>query len=348
MNSEDEVCNRITLSVLDQSPIRAGSTAKAALEESIQLACCCDEWGYARYWVAEHHASDALAGCSPEVLLARLGAETERIRIGSGGVMLPHYSPYKVAENFKLLQTLYPHRVDLGVGRAPGTDPFTAAALRYGSRVGAEHFPNMIADLQALLNDQDPPTPGMERARAFPKTAVPPELWILGSSEDSAHFAALAGLPYNFAYFINPDVSPSQFETYKRLFKPSTQLDQPHCCLSIFVVCADTEEQAVFLSRSRDLWFIRLLSGNPGPFPTPEEASDYAYSDGERALIEKNRQKRAVGTAEQVKRKLLSLVEEFGVDELMLVTITHDPAARAYSYQLLAREWNDNRQPSFP
>jgi luciferase family oxidoreductase group 1 len=329
----------VTLSILDQSPIRSGSTAKAALEETIALARLCDELGYARYWVAEHHASDALAGCSPEVLLARLGAETHRIRLGSGGIMLPHYSPYKVAENFKLLQTLYPNRVDLGVGRAPGTDPFTAAALRYGSRVGAEHFPNMIADLQALLADKNPPTPGMERARAFPKVEVPPEMWILGSSEDSAHFAALAGLPYNFAYFINPDIGPEQFETYRRLFKPSEQLDKPHTCLSIFAICADTEEEAWHLSRSRDLWFIRLLRGNPGPFPTPEEASDYPYSAGELALIEKNRGKRAVGTARQVKDKLLSIVDNFAVDELMLITITHNPAARAHSYRLLAEEW---------
>jgi luciferase family oxidoreductase group 1 len=158
----------LKLSVLDQSPIKAGSTAKEALLETIDLAQLSDALGYYRYWVAEHHASDALAGCSPEVLLGRLGTETKKIRIGSGGVMLPHYSPYKVAENFKLLETMYPNRVDLGVGRAPGTDPFTAAALRYGSPLGPEYFPNMVADLQALLNDSDPKTPGMEHARAFP------------------------------------------------------------------------------------------------------------------------------------------------------------------------------------
>jgi len=151
----------INLSVLDQSPIRSGSNAHEALNDTLSLARLCDELGYYRYWVAEHHASDALAGCSPEVLLGRLGAETSRIRIGSGGVMLPHYSPYKVAENFKLLQALYPGRVDLGIGRAPGTDPFTAAALRYGSQVGPQHFPQMVADLQALINDTDPVTAGM-------------------------------------------------------------------------------------------------------------------------------------------------------------------------------------------
>ena len=329
----------LKLSVLDQSPIRDGSNAYMALQESIALARLTDELGYYRYWVAEHHASDALAGCSPEVLLGRLGAETNKIRIGSGGVMLPHYSPYKVAENFRLLQTLYPNRVDLGIGRAPGTDPFTAAAIRYGSRVGSEHFPNMVLDLQALLNDTDPVTPGMANARAYPKTATPPQLWMLGSSEDSAALAAATGLPYNFAYFINPNIRPDIFDYYRDNFRPGPNLDKPHSCLTIFCICADTEEQAQRLTRSRDLWFIRLLRGSPGPVPTVEEATSYPYSPGELAAIEENKDRRVVGTAEQVKQKLLALSERFQLDELMLVTITHDPAARLHSYKLLADVW---------
>ena len=331
--------NKIKLSVLDQSPIRDGSNASEALQETVRLAGLCDELGYYRYWVAEHHASDALAGCSPEVLLGRLGAETSQIRIGSGGVMLPHYSPYKVAENFKLLQALYPDRVDLGVGRAPGTDPFTAAAIRYGSRVGPEHFPNMVVDLQALLNDSDPRTPGMENARAFPRVETPPQLWMLGSSEDSASLAALTGLPYNFAYFINPNIRPDIFDYYRDNFKPGPNFPAPHCCLTVFSICADTEEEALRLSRSRDLWFIRLLRGDPGPFPSVEEAIDYPYSDGELAAIEENRDRRVVGTPQQVKAKLLLLAEQFQLDEIMLITITHDPAARRHSYQLLASIW---------
>ncbi len=328
----------LKVSVLDQSPVKSGGTAKQALDETIDLVKFCEKLGYHRYWVAEHHASDALAGCSPEVLLARLGAETSQIRIGSGGVMLPHYSPYKVAENFKLLQTLYPNRLDLGVGRAPGTDPFTASALRYGSAVGPQHFPNMVADLSALLYDVDPPTKGMERARAYPKVEVPPELWMLGSSEDSALFAALAGLPYNFAYFINPNIDPDIFDLYRKRFKPSLVSKNPHTCLSIFALCAETEEEALLLSSSRDLWFIRLLSGNPGPFPSVEEACEYPYAKSELELIKSNRSKRAVGTAKQVKEKLLSLADQFGVDEFMLVTITHDTEARKRSYELLAEE----------
>jgi len=328
----------LNISVLDQSPITSGGSARQALDETINLAKFCEELGYHRYWVSEHHASDALAGCSPEVLLARLGAETSKIRIGSGGVMLPHYSPYKVAENFKLLQTLYPNRIDLGVGRAPGTDPFTATALRYGSTVGPQHFPNMVADLSALLYDVDPPTSGMERARAYPVVDIPPEMWMLGSSEDSALFAGLAGLPYNFAYFINPNIDSEIFDLYRKRFKPSLVSEKPHTCLTIFAICADTEEEALLLSSSRDLWYIRLLAGNPGPFPSVEEACEYPYAKSELDLIKSNRGKRAVGTAKQVKEKLLTLADQFGIDEFMLVTITHDAEARKRSYELLAEE----------
>ena len=329
----------IKLSALDQSPVKQGSNPADALQETIELARLCDRLDFHRYWVAEHHASDALAGCSPEVLLGRLGAETTQIRLGSGGVMLPYYSPYKVAENFKILQTLYPGRMDLGVGRAPGTDPFTAAAIRYGSRVGAEHFPNMVVDLQALLNDSDPRTPGMENARAFPKVSTPPEMWMLGSSEDSAMLAALTGLPYNFAYFINPNIRPDIFDIYRERFTPGPNLDAPWTCLTLFSITAETEEEAQRLSRSRDLWYCRLLQGNPGPFPSVQEALEYPYSPAELRTLEENRGKRAVGTPEQVKVKLLSLAEQFQADEIMLVTITHDNEARRRSYELLANIW---------
>ena len=331
--------DKVSLSVLDQSPIKQGSDAPNALQETLALAQHCDKLGFHRYWVAEHHASNALAGCSPEVLLGRLGGETANIRLGSGGIMLPHYSPYKVAENFKVLETLYPGRIDLGVGRAPGTDPFTAAAIRYGSRVGPEHFPNMVFDLQALLNDTDPITPGMEDARAFPKVINVPELWMLGSSEDSASLAALAGLPYNFAYFINPQIRPDIFDYYREHFKPGPNLDIPRSTLTVFTICADSEEEAIELSKSRDLWFIRLLRGNPGPFPTVQEASDYDYSNGEIRAIEENHNRRAVGTPEQVCEKLSLWVKQFKLDELMILTITHDAEARRHSYKLLSSAW---------
>ena len=329
----------IKLSVLDQSPIKSGSDAYAAIQETVELANLCDGLGYSRYWLAEHHASDALAGCSPEVLLGRIGSETKSIRLGSGGIMLPHYSPYKVAENFKILEALYPNRIDLGVGRAPGTDPFTAAAIRYGSQVGPEYFPNMVLDLQALLNDDDPITPGLEKARAYPQVRNPPNLWMLGSSEDSSALAASAGLPYNFAYFINPQIRDDIFDNYRENFQPGPNYDSPRSVLTIFTVCADTEEEAIELSRSRDLWFIRLLSGNPGPFPSVQEATDYPYSERERMAIEENQSRRVVGTPEQVCERLELFVKKFKLDELMILTITHSAAARRNSYELLNAAW---------
>ena len=332
--------NSVKLSVLDQSPIKSGCDAYSAIQETLDLATLCDALGYNRYWVAEHHASDALAGCSPEVLLGRLGAETKDIRLGSGGIMLPHYSPYKVAENFKILETMYPNRIDLGVGRAPGTDPFTAAAIRYGSRVGPEHFPNMVLDLQALLNDSEPVTPGLENAQAYPKVKNPPELWMLGSSSDSSSLAAATGLPYNFAYFINPTMGPEIFENYRENFQAGPNYSSPHSVLTIFTVCAETEEEAQELSRSRDLWFIRLLRGNPGPFPSVQEAADYPYSAREQQIIEENRQRRAIGTPEQVCEKLELFVKDFKLDELMILTITHSSSARKNSYELLSSAWH--------
>ncbi|MDG0997384.1 MAG: LLM class flavin-dependent oxidoreductase [Gammaproteobacteria bacterium] len=329
----------IKISVLDQSPIRSGSNASEALNETIDLARLSDKLGFHRFWVSEHHASAALAGCSPEVLLGRLGAETESIRIGSGGIMLPHYSPYKVAENFKVLETLYPGRIDLGIGRAPGTDPFTSAAIRYGSTTGPQHFPNMVCDLQSLLNDDDPITRGMERARAYPKTENPPALWMLGSSEDSALLAGTNGLPYNFAYFINPNIRKDIFEIYRDQFQPGPNLNKPQTCLTLFSITASSEEEAQYLAKSRDLWYVKLLQGNPGPFPTPEEAESYTYSPGERELIMQNQDKRAVGTPQQVSKKLKRMAEDFNADEIMLVSITHDPKARRRSYELIANEW---------
>ena len=332
---------RIPLSVLDQSPIRAGGTAAAAYAETIELARSCEEWGYHRYWVAEHHASHGLAGCSPEVLLARLGAETRSMRIGSGGVMLPHYSPYKVAENFKILATLYPERIDLGIGRAPGTTPFIAGALAYGSPyAGAEYFPQKVADLEALLRDAPPVTPGLERARAFPEVTTAPVLWMLGSSEDSAYLAAQRGLPYSFAYFINPDMGDHIFSIYRDNFKPSAVLDKPYACLTVFTICADTEAEARRLARSRDLWFLRLASQHrDAGFPSVEDAEQYAYTEQDLAFLRSRQRNQLTGTAEQVKAGLEDIADRFGADELMLVTITYDFGARLRSYELIARAW---------
>jgi luciferase family oxidoreductase group 1 len=330
----------IPLSVLDQSPVRQGGTAADAINETLELARRCEKWGYYRYWLSEHHATGGLAGCSPEVLLARLGAETQSIRIGSGGVMLPHYSPYKVAENFKLLATMYPDRVDLGVGRAPGSNPFINSVLAYGSQIGAEYFPQMVGDLDALLRDVDPLTPGMEKARANPTVETPPALWMLGSSPDSAKLAANMGLPYCFAYFINSSISTDIFTSYADSFIASEVAEKPHSCLCPFVICAESDSEAERLYKSRELWYLRLLTQNePGGFPSVEEAEKYEYSEHEIALLQANPRHIIKGSPDRVKEELLEMAENFGVDELMIVSITYDFEARCRSYELLAQAW---------
>jgi len=334
------------LSVLDQSPVRSGGTPAQALAETMELARWCEELGYHRFWVSEHHAMDGLAGVAPEVLLARLGVETRHIRLGSGGIMLPHYSPYKVAEAFKLLETLYPGRLDLGVGRAPGGDAWTAAALRYGSTVGPEHFPNQVADLAALLRDEPPRTPGMERARAMPPVDEPPALWMLGSTEDSAVLAGLFGLPYACAQFINPRVSSDVMQVYRQRFQPGPWARQPYGLLGVFVLCADTEEEARHLLRSRELWYVRLASTpHGGKLPSPEEAAAHAYTAEQRAFLASHEPALIVGTPEQVTSRLQLVARQFGVDELMVVSITWDFSARKRSYQLLAEAWAELPAP---
>jgi luciferase family oxidoreductase group 1 len=339
----------IPLSVLDQSPIRVGGTAADALNETFALARRCEALGYRRYWVAEHHASQGLAGCAPEVLLGRLGVETKTMRIGSGGVMLPHYSPYKVAENFKLLATLYPGRIDLGIGRAPGSSQYIAAALRYASRVTPELFPQMVQDLEALLRDARPVTPGMEHAKAYPVCDTVPELWLLGSSGDSAMLAAQLGLPYSFALFINPDIRDDVFDIYRANFRPGV-IPSPRSMLTVFAICADTEAEAKRLALSRDLWFHRVMqSPAGGAFPSPEEAEAWPWTEQDRMVLKARMHRSAIGAPEQVVAQLRDMAAKFGADELMIVTITYDFAARLRSYELLAETWNlEGARPGAP
>lgn len=328
----------IPLSVLDQSPIRSGGSAAEAIDETIALAGLAERLGYQRFWVSEHHAASGLAGVSPEVLLARLGAETRSIRIGSGGVMLPHYSPLKVAENFKLLETMYPGRIDLAVGRAPGSDRLTAQALAYGNPVGPEHFASRVADLAAFLRDQPPHTTAFAGVRAAPEVACAPALWMLGSSEDSAYLAARFGLPYSFAWFINAGIRDDIFGIYRRNFQPSAFAEKPYASLGVFVICADTEAQAQRLARSRDLWYVLFARGaDVPPIPSVEEAELYPYTDEELTFSRRYRRQMVLGAPEQVIERLEELARRFDVDELVVVSITHDFKARCRSYELLAQ-----------
>ena len=332
------------LSVLDQSPIQAGGTAATAILETIKLAQLADRLGYHRYWVAEHHSSEGLAGSAPEALVGQIAARTERIRVGSGGVMLSHYSPLKVAETFRLLETFYPGRIDLGIGRAPGSDQRTAQALAYGQQArGPDIYPNQVQDLIAWLGDGLPTDHPFSGIVASPPVEHRPELWMLGSSDQSAQLAAHFGVPYSFAHFITDESGPTMMRSYQMKFQPSALFSEPQGSIGVFVLCADTEEEAHRLAASRDLWRVRLDLGEIGPVPTPEEALAYEYSDVELQRRDYHRRRNIIGAPEQVKKGLQEVLAKYRVDEAVVVTITHDYAARARSYELLAEVFADSQ-----
>jgi luciferase family oxidoreductase group 1 len=325
------------LSVLDQSPIRAGGTPADAIAETLTLARAAERLGYQRYWVAEHHSTAGLAGTAPEILVARLAAETRAMRIGSGGVMLSHYSPLKVAETFRLLETLYPGRIDLGIGRAPGGDYRTAEALRHGpGSLGLEHFPAQIADLIGFLGDALPAGHRFTSVRAQPQGPTIPELWLLGSSDASAAYAAHFGCAFSFAHFITDTGGTAVMAAYRELFRPSPWLAAPSGSIGVFVLCADSEAEAQRLARSRDLWRLRLDRGLLGPIPSVAEAEAYPYAPEDLARIALYRRRQVVGAPEQVRARLLALGAAYGVEEFVIVSICHDFAARLRSYELLA------------
>ena len=327
----------LTLSVLDQSPVRQGVTPRDALLETIELARHCEALGYRRYWLAEHHATPALAGSAPEIMIARIAAETNRIRVGSGGVMLSHYSSLKVAEQFRMLETLYPGRIDLGIGRAPGSDQLTAAALAHGpGALGIEHFPHQIADLIGYLEHTIPADHPFSRIALMPHGETLPEIWILGSSDQSPLFAAYFGRAFSFAHFITDEAGPEIMAAYKAQFRPSAGLSAPQGSIGVFVICAESEKRAEYLAASRDLSRLRQRQGMPMPFPPPEEALAYSYTEAERRLVDHHRRRQIVGTPETVKPRLEALAASYGVDEVVVLTITHDYQARKESYALLA------------
>jgi len=318
------------LSVLDQSLARSADQAPAALRETIEMAQWCEQLGYERFWVSEHHAFPAVAGSAPEVLLAAIGAATSTIRIGSGGIMLPHYSAYKVAEVFSLLASLYADRVDLGVGRAPGADMSTAVALATDGRPKFERFPELVEKLSDYLwNDQASPV-------VSPKAAHPVPLWMLGSSPDSAVLAAQRGLPYNLGLFINPQADPRLIGLYKSRFQPSAMQTEPYAILSISVFCADTLEQAQALQLTHDLNLFRFFSGQSnGASLTPQQALNYPVGPREQAFIASRESSRAAGTPQQVKEQVQALAQLHHADEIMAVTNMYYFEDRKRSFQLL-------------
>ena len=326
------------LSVLDQSPVRAGGTAADALNETVRLAEAAERWGYHRYWLAEHHATEGLAGAAPEIMIARVAGATSHIRVGSGGVMLSHYSPLKVAEQFRVLETLYPGRIDLGIGRAPGSDQITDRALQAGpGAIGAEYYPSQVQDLLGYLGDGLPPDHPFARIRVTPEPAGRPEVWLLGSSDQSALVAAYLGCAFSFAHFITDQGGVEVMAAYRDRFRPSPRLAAPLGSIGVFVLCADTDEEAQRLAQSRDLWRLRLDQGHLGPVPSIAEAEAHEYSREERLRIAVNRRRMVIGAPELVKARLVELAERYGVEEIVVVTICHEFAPRVRSYELLAQ-----------
>jgi luciferase family oxidoreductase group 1 len=331
------------LSALDQSPIRKDGNAADAVAETIALAKACDRLGFHRYWLAEHHNSNSFAGSCPEILIGRVASETHGIRVGSGGVMLTHYSPLKVAEQFRMLEVLNPGRIDLGIGRAPGSDQMTARALQAGPQGwDIDAFPSQVHLLRQFLDDASGHAPIPEdhpyrHIHAMPRApSSGPEMWMLGSGLHSAIYAAEFGMPFSHAYFISPEGSLDAVAAYRERFKPSDACPRPVVSLGVAALAAETEEDARKLAQSRNLWVVRLLTGRPIPFPAPEEAESYPFTDQERALLRTVEHRSIVGTVEQVRTGLLALAEAHDAEELVVVTITYDFASRLRSYELLA------------
>lgn len=331
------------LSVLDQSPIADGMTAAQALANTLDLARVCDAAGYHRYWLAEHHASPALAGCAPEALIGPVALATRNIRVGSGGVMLPHYSPFKVAQTFAMLAALAPNRIDLGLGRAPGSDQRTAYALQRdrSRQMPVDDFPGNLAELLAYLGDGLPADhPFASLKDTMPSGGGVIEPWLLGSSTDSAAWAAEAGLPYCIADFINSEGRP-QAELYKRKFRPSRWLKAPYLMVATWAIAAPTHGEAERLALPSRMMFYHLLRGNLIPVPSVETAERWAEANP--AAPSRNR-RATLGTPAEVRVELDTVAAHYGADEMMLVNILPDHKARVRSYALIAEEYGLDSQ----
>lgn len=328
----------IPLSVLDLVPRPHGISSREAFANSVSLAQEAERLGYRRYWIAEHHNTDGFISAATVLLIGHLAAQTSSIRVGSGGIMLPNHSPLAIAEQFLTLESLYPGRIDLGLGRAPGTDQLTAFALRRSRELlAADDFPQQIELLRAYAGELEL-TPGhpLGRVRAAPGDVPLPPLWILGSSNFGAELAAHLGLPYSFAYHFSPQAAPQALHAYHSRFRPSRDQKEPLAMLGVAVVCAPTREEADYLAGTHDLMWLRIRGGQRGLLPTAEEAAAHQYSDEERELVRQSRGMLVWGDPAEVRQQLLELSERFGVHELIVTSHIADHEARLRSYRLLA------------
>ena len=330
---------RVPLSVLDLAPIGSGSSAADALAASVALAPLAERLGYRRFWVAEHHNMPGIASSSPAVLLAHIATVTSTIRIGSGGVMLPNHTPLVIAEQFGMLEALHPGRVDLGIGRAPGTDPITTHALRRTREETVEDFPRNLGELLSFFDGRFPDEHPYRSITAVPALGYRPDVWLLGSSDFSARLAGHLGLPFSFAHHFSAGNTMPAIAAYRDSFRPSEVLAQPYVMVAATVLAADTEEHARYLAGSGALSIVRLRTGRPGPIPSPEEAAAYHFTPQEKEIVKGWTASHIVGPPDAVRAGLEDLVERTGADEIMVAGMAHDPAARRRSLELTADAW---------
>ncbi len=323
----------VPLSVLDLAPVPSGSTPADAFRNMRELARLAERLGYVRYWLAEHHGMPSIASSSPEILIENVASSTERIRVGSGGIMLPNHAPLRIAEAFHTLATLHPGRIDLGIGRAPGTDPATSAALR---PFDAEQFPQQLAELTALSRGEFPAGHAFHRVRVVPEGVPLPPVWLLGSSGASARLAGQLGMGYAFASHFSPSPAGPPVHAYRDAFTPGDAFPRPHAIVAVSAVCAETSEEAEFLATSMQLSWVRLQRGLFMPLPSPEEAAAYPYTEHERTVVAGYRRLQVVGTPAEVRAQIDALVAETRADEVMVTTVVHSHQARLRSFELLA------------
>lgn len=327
------------LSILDQAPVLSGKSAQEALEESMKLAQFGEELGYTRYWIAEHHDFPGLASSAPEVMLGYIGANTEKIRIGAGAILLPHYKPYKVAETFNMLATLFPDRIDLGIGRAPGGSAEASIALSGNFLENVRNMPNSIKDLLHFIYNNYPIDQMFSKITAHPFPDIPPVPWILGTSEKSAIQAASYGTAYAFGHFMSDKDGMEIVNTYRNAFCKSSGLQKPQAIVTVSVICAETSEQAEELALS---WFLSKIQTDKGEknngIPTLEEARNYSFTSDEKERIQEMRKKMMIGNPKEVKQQLAALQSAYNAEEIMIVTITNSYESRRKSYELIAKE----------
>ncbi|HEY1573837.1 MAG TPA: LLM class flavin-dependent oxidoreductase [Pseudonocardiaceae bacterium] len=343
----DAISAPVPLSVLDLAPVGTGSTSAQALRATIDLARHVERLGYHRFWLAEHHNMPGIASSAPAVLIGQVAAATSTMRVGSGGVMLPNHPPLVVAEQFGMLTALHPDRIDLGLGRAPGTDPRTAQALRRSAApLSADDFPQQLGELIRYFRADPDAGIADGGVHAIPAAGNQPPVWLLGSSGYSAQLAGMLGLPFAFAHHFSAANTLPAAELYRRTFQPSPALERPYLMIAAAVIAAEDDERAEWLAGPTGLSFVRLRQGRPGLLPSPEEAAAYHYTEVDKAVLDDRRTGTIVGGPDTVRKGIETLLTATEADELMITTMMHDPADRLRSYELLAGLWSEQDAPA--